>query len=147
MGTMSKLELYSLVLRFRNTLINTDINARPVGLQDFPSGACYDSSMLLGTYLRDQGLLGFLCCSGERGCRSNNSWVSHTWLQKAELIIDITASQFSDCAQEIIVSDSSIWHKSFSVNSQRCSDFRQSSDIADRNLCSIYWEILRCLAM
>ena len=48
---------------------------RPIGLSDFPSGACGDSALLLGAYLNDCGVEGFVYVHGERWSDERNvSW-------------------------------------------------------------------------
>jgi hypothetical protein len=72
-------------------------------LRNFPKGACGCVSELLGRYLEEQYQVSPLCVSAEL-----NDLSTHAWLQINDVIIDLTADQFSQ--PPIIVSDSSAWH-------------------------------------
>ena len=48
---------------------------------------------------------------------------SHAWIQREGLIIDITADQFDDVTEPVIVSDSSPWHDSFEPEDLHSADF------------------------
>lgn len=96
----------------------------PLAMSHFPKGACGDASLLLGTYMFENGLAGFEHVSGERGNSVNHSWVSHAWLSCGRWIVDITADQFNDALSAVIVSDSSEWHEQFHINNRSPSDFR-----------------------
>ncbi len=100
---------------------------RPIGLSDFPSGACGDSALLLGAYLNDCGVEGFVYVHGERWSDERNSRISHAWLARETLIVDIAADQFPDAPGPIIVEDRSQWHQTFQIegNTESC-DFRVS---------------------
>jgi hypothetical protein len=71
----------------------------------FPRGACGDSTDLLGTYLKEKGLGEYNYMYGSCGIHG-----THAWLQKDDLIIDITADQFDDIKESVIVTRKSIWH-------------------------------------
>ena len=72
-------------------------------LADFPHGACGDASELLGQYLRDTGLGSWLY-------RSCNTPPSHAWIESSPWIVDITADQFEDVAESVIVTMNRSWH-------------------------------------
>ena len=72
----------------------------------FPRGACGDVSLILGQVLDDEGITGFQYVCGNK----YEPFSSHAWLQKGEWIIDITADQFPDVAEPVIVADDSAWH-------------------------------------
>lgn len=74
----------------------------------FPGGACGDTSLLLGQVLHDAGIDGFeYICGNRRGPGGSSS---HAWLSNGEWIVDITADQFPDVAEQVIVSRDSLWH-------------------------------------
>src|SRR5690606_15234832 len=58
--------------------------------ENFPSGACGDTTPLLGTYLIEQGFETFMYASGNKGN------TTHAWLQLNSIVIDITADQFPE---------------------------------------------------
>jgi hypothetical protein len=95
----------------------------PMSMSSFPAGACGDVCLLLGTYLAECGEEGFLYICGERGSQQDRSWMSHAWLDRDGLIIDITADQFPDAPAGVIVERNSVWHQRF-----QCEDDPEPSD-------------------
>ncbi len=110
------------VINFKTAIESSNPSARPIGLREFPFGSCSDASFILGSYLKHLGYGEFKHICGQRGTHEDNSWTTHAWLEKNDLIIDITCNQFEEVTEDLIISDSSIWHLSFS---------RDSSEIAD----------------
>ncbi|WP_292949428.1 MULTISPECIES: hypothetical protein [unclassified Neptuniibacter] len=110
-------ELVNSTIKFRNAIIESlQAGKLPETMSTFPRGCCGDSALLLGTYLTDIGLGDFTYVGGERGSEADGDWASHAWLTQGELTIDITKSQFSDCPDDITVTESSEWHDSFEVS-------------------------------
>lgn len=75
----------------------------------FPHGWCDDTSRVLAILLREQGEVGF-----ERVCgtRRGSETATHVWLQRGELVVDITADQFDDeVSAPVIVSADARWHR------------------------------------
>ena len=95
-----------------------------VSFVDFPRGSCGDATPLLGTYLINQGLGTFDYRLGTRGCHEDDSWFSHAWLQKDNLVVDITADQFPDITQKVIVKYDSGWHQTFDSENEHVADYR-----------------------
>jgi hypothetical protein len=78
------------------------IKTKGAGLQslsEFPSGACGNASPLLAQYFHDLGLGEWEYVSGIRSCDQH----SHAWLEKDGWIVDITADQFDDVDQEVLL--------------------------------------------
>lgn len=76
-------------------------------LQRFPGGACEVSSVLIGLYLKHLGM-------GNVSMRASAPPKAHVWLVVCEkYTMDITADQFDDCNEKIIVSENSSYHKKF----------------------------------
>lgn len=75
----------------------------------FPSGACGDTSLVLGQVLDDHGIGGFEYVCGYK-YKDDGTSSSHAWLQKGPLIVDITADQFPEVLDAVIVSADSAWH-------------------------------------
>lgn len=73
---------------------------------NFPRGACGDVSLILGQLLDDEGIKGFQYICGNK----YEPFSSHGWLQHGEWIVDITADQFDDVNDSVIVTDKSEWH-------------------------------------
>lgn len=80
--------------------------------RNFPRGSCGDTSILLGQYLYEQGQGIWTYASGER---VSDDFQSHAWLEKDGLIVDITADQFDDIDEPVIVTHDGSWHKQFEL--------------------------------
>lgn len=91
--------------RFRSALERGGL-CLPI-LARFPAGACGAASELLGQYLIDSGLghwryrMGFQC----------DSLAAHAWLERDGLTLDITADQFRDVAEPVVVTAIPAWHR------------------------------------
>jgi hypothetical protein len=124
------MELIQDIKNFKKAIESTNPVDRPIGLREFPYGSCSDASFLLGSYLRHLGYGEFKHISGRRGKHEDNSWTTHAWLEKDGLAIDITCSQFDEVSEDIIISDSSNWHLSFSRDSS------ETADVYSRDKCA-----------
>lgn len=137
--------LFDIACAFRRAIETVPPDARPIGMQRFPRGACGDASLLLGAYLKDKQIEGFNYVCGERGVHEEGTWTSHAWLQKENCIIDITADQFLDAPAAVIVARPSPWHASFEAEAPKESDFRLYSGYGVQPLWPMYGAILRNL--
>lgn len=100
--------------RFRNAIVRCprdDLRS----LRDFPRGSCGDASVLLGEYLYQTGHGQWDYVAGER----EPDLHSHAWLEQDGLIVDITADQFNDVDQPVIVTSDRSWHQQFSYQEPR----------------------------
>ncbi|HEX6367580.1 MAG TPA: hypothetical protein VF006_01530 [Longimicrobium sp.] len=94
-------------------------------LRQFPLGSCGDVTDLLGTYLGEKGAGEFDYILGEkRRPEKRGGYLSHAWLERDGLIVDITADQFPEVSEPVIVTSASPWHRSFSTRRLRPADFR-----------------------
>ena len=109
---MKEDDIQKVALAFRATILSIPVNQRPYGLKNFPSGACGDTALLLGTYFNDLGESGFSYVSGCRGSYETHTWHTHAWLQRDSLVIDLTCDQFDDAPDGFIFQTSN-WHKQF----------------------------------
>lgn len=100
-----------LAVRFRNAIAAAARQGRLESRQfgRFPRGVCGDSAQLLGQYLQDNGL-------GVWNYRSgiDQSGQTHAWVEKDGWIIDITAPQFDDVSESVVVTDDPSWYRRFS---------------------------------
>jgi hypothetical protein len=87
--------------------IECALSTLSIEFDGFPNGSCGEASMLLRTFLKEQGLGTFQYVSGKREGRT------HAWLELNGLIVDITADQFSDCEEPVVVTSLSPFHESF----------------------------------
>jgi len=109
--------LISLVIAFRKAIEVSPRDKLPITFSNFPRGACGDVTLLLGAFLIEQGLEPFDYMLGERGSSS------HAWLQRGNLVVDVTADQFTDCDSSIIVADGSEWHRKFDGKRLHVADY------------------------
>jgi hypothetical protein len=73
----------------------------------FPRGACGDSALMLGQYLFESGLGKWQYRSGMR------DGYTHAWIDQDGLIVDITADQFDEISEPVIVARRSAWYQTF----------------------------------
>ncbi|MES2636912.1 MAG: hypothetical protein V4605_06255 [Pseudomonadota bacterium] len=112
-----------------------------IAMGNFPKGACGDTSLLLGAYLSECGFPNFNYIFGERGSQLDSSWTSHAWLAHNDLIVDITADQFVDMTDPVIVTKYSKWHQQFNTEDLGIADFRQWTGIGTHHLYQIYTKL------
>lgn len=113
-----KQTLFELAFRFRLAILRSDPSTSTlVSLRDFPRGACADASLLLAKYLQVNKSGSSLFVLGERRRQR------HAWLQLEEFIIDITADQFDDRDEGVMVTRESSWHSSFDGKIHGVADF------------------------
>jgi hypothetical protein len=110
--------LIGLATAFRKAIEASPKNKLPITFSNFPRGACGDATPLLGAFLIAQGFEPFDYMLGERGSSS------HAWLQRGNLVVDVTADQFADCDISVIVSGDSAWHRQFDGKRQHVADYR-----------------------
>jgi hypothetical protein len=114
-----------IALAFRAAIESTPLELRRSLMQSFPVQACGVSSALLGAYFEENDVLGFQWISGVRGTPDPERWETHVWLQRDTLVVDITADQFSDAPDSVIVDDPSEWHEVFERRKCRSADFKK----------------------
>ena len=121
---MNLKQLHDIATRFREALESLPNHELPVTLQNFPCGSCGDATLLLGTYLIEQGFPPFSYMLGERGERLEENWTSHAWLEREGIIIDITADQFLDKEDKVLIVQDSAWHALFCSEIRHVADYR-----------------------
>lgn len=115
--------------RFRLAIETTEKSRLSASFRRFPWGSCGDASVLLGKFLKDQGLGDFTLVVG----RSYDG--QHAWLEQDDVMVDITADQFDGFAGVIHVGDD-IWRRDFTERT-RCGAASQhvgdgcGTDLAD----------------
>lgn len=93
---------------FRDTISTMRGSEFPSNCQlaySFPRGACGDTSMLLGKYLLDEFKIDCNYVCGSSLIDGQEGW-THAWLEYGRLKIDITADQFEDVEEEVIIMES-----------------------------------------
>lgn len=119
-------KIYQLAKEFRAALECTPrINLRTtLGCSNFPHACCDDASMLLAAYLSDNGFRGSIRVNGVNGGASEEL-KSHIWLLWSDIIIDITADQFTNYGMHpVIVSKKTDFHETFEIEDKEHADFR-----------------------
>ena len=111
------------VKQFRHALDQLDWGAMPMGFHNFPSGTCGDISDILANYLRSRGIeeIEYVCGTFPDG-------KNHAWLEVCGYIVDITADQFPDVSQSVIVTSASPWHEKLTVKKRRKAGFILRAD-------------------
>lgn len=128
--------LRKLATRFRGA-IEACRTRLPIGLQNFPIGACRDASLLLGQHLKQSGVGSPTYVSGTKEGRT------HAWLEMDGIIIDITADQFGDAAKPVIVTTDATWHSQFEVQSRSSEGLDEYDDFNSADLMSAYDEVAK----
>lgn len=108
LGEIDLDSVFEFATRFRKAMERTDLENMAIGFRMFPRGACSDTSLLLGTALKDHGLGAFryVCASKSEG----GTFESHAWLRADGLIVDITADQFNDGMPPVFVGKDTGWY-------------------------------------
>lgn len=117
----------------------------PFPMAHFPRGACGDTCLLLGAFLADIGETDFVYISATRGVHDEGTWTSHAWLEREGLVIDITADQFADAPEAVIVTRVSCWHQLFDADPPQPSDYRAWHGPGTHHLAAFYPRLLRKL--
>ncbi|MEG2740467.1 hypothetical protein [Clostridium sp.] len=95
-------------------------------LCDFPLGCCGDTSKLLGYYLKQEKNIQTIYVSGGSG--------HHAWLEYEGYIIDLTADQFDNVNEKVIISDDITWYKDKYDNFER----REIDELGNDRLEKLY---------
>jgi hypothetical protein len=108
---------------FRAAILRCGRQALPVTLHEFPRGACGDAALLLARYLRDEGFGEFVYVLGLRSDTVGEGCCSHAWLQQGDVVVDITADQFPEVADSVVVMTDRQWYDTFRQNECHSADF------------------------
>ena len=115
--------LKEVVSQFRRAIEACDQAHLPATFQNFPTGSCGDTTLLLAKFLEQNGFGYFDYVFGAQEGKT------HAWLQKARLVVDITADQFADVDQAVIVECGSAWHDRFREELSYIADFENYGDV------------------
>jgi hypothetical protein len=136
-------KIRELAERFREAIIRCNRAELPVSLTDFPIGSCADASMLLGTYFKDNGIEGFNLVKGKRG--EGSSLETHYWLEKSNVLVDISADQFEDVNEPVVIDEpDSKWYGAFDKATLQEADYHtiEATDVK-AHLGAVYEFILK----
>lgn len=84
-----------------------------------------------------QGLGTFDYVLGEKGDRT------HAWIQHGDIIIDITADQFTEIDQAVIVAANSVWHEQFTSSVLHEADFMIYDNYTRATLGAAYHSVMQ----
>ena len=108
--------------------------------KDFPKGGCGDACELLSIYLKENNI-NALYVSGEKGFQS------HGWLECEDYIIDITADQFNDVDEKVIITDNRDWHDQFNIMWKRAVEIEEIDQYNRQRLMSLYKKIIEIISV
>ena len=123
--------------RFRGAIESCDKSDLPPTFMDFPRGSCGDASLLLAKFLEESGFGLFNYFLGEQ---NENS---HAWLENGDVVVDITADQFPDMPDSVVVARNSKWHLAFCGEFQHVANFDNYDKNTRLTLLSAYFTILK----
>ena len=129
--------LMELATRFRRAIDRSDRDQLGIAFKDFPAGSCGDTVIMLKSYLSTCGIKPLVRVCGQRREKS------HAWLESDGLIIDITADQFEDCGDSVIVTRESDWHDTFKHDFESEENIRRYDPDTDNRLSRAYEEVLK----
>lgn len=92
---------------FHDAITQTDFSRTGLNLRNFPFECCHHATSLLGVFLHEGAFAGITKMSGRRPDGEDGK---HHWLEINGIVVDITAYQFADVDEKVIVSQSSGWH-------------------------------------
>lgn len=96
----------------------------PYFLNNFPHGCCGPAADLLGLYLieTNNGTAQYIFSEDQARQKAGRptGYMSHAWLVLDGLIIDITADQFDDVDETVIVQRTSAWHLGWTIKESHC---------------------------
>lgn len=142
---MSDATLRAIAGQFRSALEIVGPASGVPGLRRFPKDSCADTVLLLGAHLLDRGLGTFEGVGGQFGEPGSGDWRSHAWLECGGLIVDITADQFPDVSQTVIVTRDNGWHRLFHTSNRGIADFRRYGPDTATQLGAVYERLLELL--
>ncbi|MFW2503471.1 transglutaminase domain-containing protein [Clostridium diolis] len=130
-------KIRKLAEQMRSTLTKMEYDEFPDSdfLLGYPRGCCGDVSNLLAKFLRDNGIE----CEYVWGMMGRQS---HAWLECDALIVDITADQFPEIKEQILITADKSWHKKFKRQRRSDGDFEKFNFYNKHRLTTIYKNIL-----
>lgn len=120
-------KIRDIAFKMRAAIESSSPHSRPDSMKDFPTFDAGESALLLGAYLVDCGICGFVRVSGRRGTHSSYERPAHFWLARGDLVVDIAADGYTwDNTEPVVVSESSSWHQRFELEEDFTpADFRK----------------------
>lgn len=106
----------------------------------FPKGWCGLASRVLGAFL----IYNFPDQKFEYVCGESEKVGSHAWIEYHGIVLDVTADQFNDCKEPVIVEayHNSLLHQSFPIRSQRLCSEKDIENNEESIIWHQLWEIM-----
>jgi hypothetical protein len=102
---------------------------------NYPRGCCGDTSDLFSKYLNSKGIE-VIYVWGFKGEQS------HAWLEYHDIIIDLTADQFPDVNEEVVITKRRNWYDAIAIQNKSKNDFESYPAYNSVRLRNIYDNIL-----
>jgi hypothetical protein len=115
--------------QLRRAMEFADFSDCPSNLAGFPSQCCDHAGSLLMILFRECGIEGFEMLRGQHPNCGRDQW--HVWIQRGNVVVDITADQFGGQHQSVIVGES-LWHAEFCVEKCRSDRVEESMTRSSR---------------
>lgn len=130
-------DIKTISTHFRDAFENMPIELFPDSsfFSRFPNGCCGDSSHILGKFFKDSGVSPYYVSGWKDG-------KSHAWIEIDNLIIDITADQFDDICDRVIVTEDRDWYSKFNIIDRYLSDFEDHDKRSTKRYRAIYDSVL-----
>lgn len=135
---MSTIKDYKkIALVFRKAFEETDFTNFSDKLCHFPKHSCVIASIVLGYYFYKNHIGNFFL---KKAAKMQNQLIWHSWLTYGNIIIDITADQFLEIENPVIVTTHSVWHEKFK---ERIIIKLINERIMERIYFKIYYKIIK----
>ena len=128
-----------LAAKFRFAILKVNPERLTITMRNFPVGSCGDASLLLAKFLQEKGYSGITYVCGWKNRQS------HAWLEVDDVVIDITADQFRDDMEPVIVTQDRSWHSQFEEDFRHPADFDTYDAHTRASLCGAYLQIISAL--
>ncbi|MEW9699069.1 transglutaminase domain-containing protein [Paenibacillus sp. SI8] len=109
--------------------------------ENFPRGCCGDTSDLFAKYLLTLGI------QTEYVWGINSKRQSHGWLEYEDYIMDLTADQFHEISERVLITREGIWYQQFKGQRRSIHDFEKFSDFNSLRLGKIYGNVIKRLEL
>jgi hypothetical protein len=135
------IKIKALATNFRSAIEKCDKSVL-ITFENFPRGSCGDACLLLAKYLQNNGCGVFNYICGVIYGPEEYDEQSHAWLERDDVIVDITADQFPDINESVIVTTDHAWYNAFQIKINHTADFENYDKNTASTLSSAYRKII-----
>jgi hypothetical protein len=108
------LDLICVAKTCRDAFERADLSSAPGYLPQFPRFCCEWAASIIGYFLQDECKLHPIRICASRAVPDRQD-AGHHWIEVNAIIIDITADQFPDQSEPVMVLKDSKWHQSWKI--------------------------------